>query len=183
MHGKSTNINNVYIIEPQVFGDNRGYFFESFHADKFREIVGGNPLFVQDNESKSAKNVLRGLHFQNPPFDQGKLVRVSQGQVLDVVVDIRVKSSTYGEVLTVILDDVNHNMLWVPPGMAHGFVSLQDDTIFNYKCTNFYNPNEEGCIKWNDPSLKIDWQCIAPTISEKDKKGVTFSEFKSPFIV
>ena len=165
----------LLIIRPRVFEDERGYFFESFRLDRMREF-GVKQDFVQDNESKSQKGVLRGLHFQNPPFEQGKLVRVVKGAVLDVAVDIRRDSQTYGEWLSQELTEENKTMLWIPPGFAHGFLTLKDDTIFQYKCTNYYNKESEGSIRWNDPDLKIDWGFENPVVSEKDNAAPFFSE-------
>lgn len=175
-----TNISDLYIVKPTVFEDNRGYFFESYNKEAFlRNGIDQN--FVQDNESKSAKGVLRGLHFQSPPFDQGKLVRVMHGAVLDVAVDIRKNSPTYGHWASVELNHDNKWMYWVPPGFAHGFVTLEDNTVFFYKCTNVYNKESEGSIRWNDPDLNIDWKIENPTLSEKDKVSPLFKEFISPF--
>lgn len=171
----------VLVIEPQVFEDNRGYFFESFSAQKF-EAIGLKERFVQDNESMSkTKGVLRGLHFQAPPFAQGKLIRVIKGSVLDVAVDIRTGSPTYGEHFTLELSEQNKTMLYIPPGFAHGFVTLGDYTIFNYKCTNYYNKASEGGIIWNDPHLGIDWKIKDPVLSAKDRENESFSRFNSPF--
>lgn len=181
MEIEKTNIEGLYIIKPKVFGDERGYFFESFNAKKFLEATGVVTNFVQDNQSKSTKNVLRGLHFQSPPYAQDKLVRVVQGSVLDVVVDIRPNSSSYGEHFKIVLDVIHHHMMFVPKGMAHGFLSLEDDTIFTYKCTDYYHPQSEGCIAWNDNTLNIAWNASDPIISEKDLLGQSFNEFKSPF--
>jgi len=176
-----TFIEDLLIIEPNVFGDERGYFFESFNKEKFNSLTGVTLDFVQDNQSKSQKNVLRGLHFQNPPFAQGKLVRVLNGSVLDVAVDIRKQSPTYGQHLSIELTAEDKKMLWIPPGFAHGFASLENDTIFTYKCTSYYNHPSEGCILWNDPTLKIDWKIENPIVSAKDKLGVSFDDFKSNF--
>lgn len=176
-----TPIKDLVIIEPNVFGDDRGYFFESFNEENFRQLVDDSVHFVQDNQSKSQKNVLRGLHFQNPPFAQGKLVRVVQGSVLDIALDIRKDSPTYGEHFSVVLSESNHKMLWIPPGFAHGFVSLEVDTVFSYKCTNYYNKESEGCILWNDPALNIDWTVSNPKLSEKDEVGENFTSFVSQF--
>ena len=178
---EKTNIEGVLVLEPKVFGDDRGYFFESFNAEKFKTLTGLNVDFVQDNQSKSGANVLRGLHFQNPPFAQDKLVRVVQGSVLDVVVDIRKDSKTYGQYFGIVLDTIKHNMLWIPKGMAHGFLSIEDNTIFSYKCTEYYHPEVEGCILWNDPELGISWDVENPLVSEKDNLGTSFNEFKSSF--
>jgi dTDP-4-dehydrorhamnose 3,5-epimerase len=175
-----TKIPNLLIIKPTVFEDNRGYFFESYSNDKFLK-AGIDVSFVQDNESKSQKGVLRGLHFQNPPYAQGKLVRVMRGSVLDVAVDIRKGSPTYGQWESIVLSGENKMMYWVPTGMAHGFLTLEDDTIFFYKCTNTYNKESEGSICWDDPDLNIDWKVKNPILSEKDKIAPLFRDFKSNF--
>ncbi len=167
-------------IYPQVFGDERGFFLESFNQLKYADFLNEH-TFVQDNLSKSKKGVLRGLHFQAPPFDQGKLVQVITGSVLDVAVDIRSASPSYGKSFQVVLNASDRNQLWIPPGFAHGFVSLEDDTIFSYKCTNSYSKEHEGCILWNDPTLAIDWNVNNPVISQKDLEGTLFSAFTSPF--
>lgn len=177
---EKTFIEGLLVIKPRVFEDARGYFFESFNEKALRE-AGLNAAFVQDNQSLSQKNVLRGLHFQAPPFAQGKLVRVIKGAVLDVVVDIRKKSPTYGKHFAIELNEQNKTMLWVPEGFAHGFATLQDDTIFYYKCSNYYHKESEGCVMWNDPALGIDWQVNDPLLSEKDKAGTPFKDFVSPF--
>ena len=160
-------IEGLILIKPDVFSDDRGYFFESYHLIKF-ETAGLHFDFVQDNESLSNKNVLRGLHFQNPPHGQGKLVRVMQGAVTDVVVDIRKDSPSFGKYFKTELNDKNHFMLWIPPGFAHGFVALKDHTVFCYQCTGFYNRQTENGILWNDEDLNIDWGIDRPIISEKD---------------
>lgn len=175
-----TKIEGLLIIKPQVFTDARGYFYESFNKDNFK-THGIDFGFVQDNESKSQKNVLRGLHFQNPPFAQGKLVRVIKGSVLDVAVDIRKNSATYGQWESVKLTEENKLMYWIPPGFAHGFITLEDDTIFSYKCTNGYNKDSEGSIQWDDTSLNIDWGIENPILSEKDMQGPAFDGFLSEF--
>ena len=175
-----TKLPDLYIIKPSVFEDTRGYFFESYNKEAFlRNGIDQN--FVQDNESKSAKGVLRGLHFQKPPFAQGKLVRVMHGAVLDVAVDLRKNSPTYGHWASVELNHDNKWMYWVPPGFAHGFVTLEEDTVFFYKCTNVYNKESEGSILWNDPDLNIDWKIDNPTLSEKDIVSPLFKDFVSPF--
>lgn len=176
-----TPIEGLLEIIPRVFEDNRGSFFESFNHSKFREAVGKEVVFVQDNQSISKINVLRGLHFQNPPFAQGKLVRVISGSVLDIAVDIRANSPTYGEHHSVVLSGQNNKMFWIPAGFAHGFLSLEDNTIFSYKCTNYYAPDSEGTIMWNDPDLNIDWGNESTLISEKDKIGMDFRNFVSRF--
>jgi len=174
-------LEGLLLIKPNVFKDERGYFFESYNKQKLREL-GLDAEFVQDNESKSAKGVVRGLHFQAPPFAQGKLVRVIKGAVKDVVVDIRKNSPTYGQSCAVVLSEENKYMFYVPPGFAHGFTTLEDDTIFSYKCTQLYNKASEGCILWSDPSLGIDWGTDKPIVSDKDKVGELFDAFETPFI-
>lgn len=175
-----TGIPDLLIVKPTVFEDHRGYFFESYNKEKFLQ-KGIDQNFVQDNESKSAKNVLRGLHFQKPPFAQGKLVRVMKGAVLDVAVDIRKMSPTYGKWASIVLTESNKWMYWIPPGFAHGFVTLEDDTVFFYKCTNMYNKASEGSIRWNDPDLNIDWGITEPLLSDKDREAPLFRDFISPF--
>ena len=175
-----TEIEGVLIIKPRVFEDKRGYFFESWSKAAF-EKQGLDINFAQDNQSFSSKGVLRGLHFQNPPFAQGKLVRVIQGSVLDVSVDIRKNSSTYGKHVSVILSGENKTMFWIPPGFAHGFSTLEDETIFSYKCSGIYNKQSEGSLMWNDSNLNIDWQIENPIISEKDQISNSFSNFNSQF--
>ena len=176
-----TPINSLVLIEPKVYKDSRGYFFESFNSKLFKEKTNIDLTFVQDNQSCSQKNVLRGLHFQNPPFDQGKLVSVTKGSVLDVAVDIRKNSSTYGQHFKAVLSDKNHQMMYLPPGMAHGFLTLEDNTVFTYKCTNYYNKKSEGSLLWNDTDLNIDWSVIDPILSEKDEQGENFCSFVSKF--
>ena len=165
-----TDIEGVVIIEPRVSGDHRGYFFESFSEREFSENVR-EVKFVQDNESKSGYGVLRGLHFQKPPHAQSKLVRVVKGAVLDVAVDIRRGSPTFGKHVAVELSEANHRQLFIPRGFAHGFVVLADEVIFQYKCDNFYAPEYEGAIAWDDPDLGIDWKVPADKLilSDKDK--------------
>lgn len=175
-----TEIEGPLIIEPQVFEDERGYFFESY-SKLVLEKFGVIAEFIQDNESKSKKGVLRGLHFQNPPFEQGKLIRVVKGAVMDVAVDIRKKSAFYGKYIAVELNEKNKKTLWIPPGFAHGFLTLRDDTVFYYKCTNIYNKNSERTILWNDSDLGIKWVVNNPVISEKDKHGLPFRDFVSNF--
>ena len=176
-----THIEGLLVITPTIFKDDRGYFFESFNKKIFQNHSSSLIDFVQDNQSKSEKNVLRGLHFQNPPYDQGKLVRVIEGSVLDIAVDIRTKSPTYGQHFKIILDTQKHQMLWIPGGFAHGFVSLEDNTIFSYKCTNYYNKDSEGCILYNDSKIGIDWEVQNPILSKKDEIGENFSTFVSQF--
>ena len=177
-----TKIPGVVIIEPRLFPDARGYFFESFSKREFEEKVGKID-FVQDNESKSSYGVLRGLHFQKPPYAQSKLVRVVKGAVLDVAVDIRKGSPTYGQHVAVELTEDNHRQFFIPRGFAHGFAVLTDEVIFQYKCDNFYAPASEGAIAWDDPDLGIDWRVPAEKVilSEKDKKHPRLKEIESPF--
>jgi dTDP-4-dehydrorhamnose 3,5-epimerase len=175
----NTKIDGVFLIKPQIIKDKRGYFFESFNQKKMNEKIKVN--FVQDNQSLSSKNILRGLHFQKPPFAQSKLVSVIQGSVLDVVVDIRNGSKTYGEYILEELNDTNHHQLFIPKGMAHGFLTLKDRTIFSYKCSDFYHKDSEDAIVWDDPDIGIKWPNISPILSEKDKNAKKFSSFVSPF--
>ena len=175
-----TKIEGLLILKPRVFEDRRGYFFESWSRESFKNN-GIDVDFVQDNQSFSSKGVLRGLHFQNPPFEQGKLVRVIQGSVLDVAVDIRKDSPTYGEHVSVHLTGKNKTMFWIPPGFAHGFSTLEDETIFSYKCSGVYNKQSEGSLMWNDSDLNIDWKIKESIISEKDKQSELFKNFKTQF--
>jgi dTDP-4-dehydrorhamnose 3,5-epimerase len=175
-----TPIEGLKIIKPKVFEDGRGYFYESWNKDVFSN-AGINTEFIQDNQSLSQKNVLRGLHFQNPPFAQAKLVRVIKGAVLDVALDLRKVSPTYGKSFTLELTEANKQMLFIPEGFAHGFLTLADDTIFSYKCSAPYNKASEGCIDWNDPDLSISWNVDHPQLSEKDKLGQAFKGFISLF--
>ena len=176
MQIKQTKITDVLIIEPKVFGDDRGFFYESFNKKSFEEATGVTADFVQDNHSKSSKGVLRGLHYQIKQ-PQGKLVRVVSGEVLDVAVDIRKSSDTFGQWESVILSAENKRQLWVPQGFAHGFVVLSESAEFLYKTTDYYAPEYERCIQWNDHELAINWQYSdEPLVSEKDAKGVSFKE-------
>lgn len=179
----STNIEGVFILEPKVFGDSRGYFFESFNAREFKEKTGLDINFVQDNESKSHYGVLRGLHFQKPPHSQSKLVRVVRGTVVDVAVDIRKGSPTYGKYVMVELTAENHRQFFMPKGFAHGFAVLSNEAVFQYKCDDFYAPESEGAIMWNDPSLHIPWPVPAGDIelSEKDKHHPFLKDLDNPF--
>ncbi|MCP6697320.1 dTDP-4-dehydrorhamnose 3,5-epimerase [Pseudomonas donghuensis] len=171
-----TRLPGVLIIEPKVFGDSRGFFFESFNARTFQEQTGITSQFVQDNHSGSQKGVLRGLHYQLENI-QGKLVRVTRGEVLDVAVDIRRSSPTFGQWVSTRLSADNHRQLWVPEGFAHGFVVLSDNAEFLYKTTDYYNPAAERCIRWDDPDLAIDWQLDeAPQLSAKDQAGKWLKE-------
>ena len=178
---KESFIKGLFILNPSFFEDDRGYFFESFNSKLFSEKTGLPITFVQDNESKSKKNVLRGLHFQNPPYEQGKLVRVIKGSVLDVAVDIRKESKTYGKHIKQVLSEQNKTMMYIPEGFAHGFVTLENDTIFSYKCTNYYKKESEECVLWNDNILDINWEIEKPILSEKDQLGKNFSSFVSKF--
>ena len=164
------DIEGLLTIEPQVFGDERGYFFESFNAERFFAETGVEVSFVQDNESRSKKWVLRGLHFQKEPYAQAKLVRVVQGRVLDVAVDIRPESPTFGKYVMTELSGDNHRQMFIPKGFAHGYVVLEDDTVFQYKCDEFYHPEAEGGIAWNDPQIAIQWPLPESELilSEKD---------------
>ena len=175
-----TEIEGLLIIKPRVFEDERGYFFESWSKAAF-ENAGLDINFIQDNQSFSSKGVVRGLHFQNPPFAQGKLVHVLKGSVLDVAVDIRKKSPTYGKHVSVLLSGENKTMFWIPPGFAHGFSTLEDNTIFSYKCSGVYNKESEGSLMWNDTNLNIDWKIKNPIISEKDQNSELFANFKTQF--
>ena len=166
----ATDIDGVLILEPKVFGDERGFFVESFNQKAFNEAVQAEINFVQDNHSRSARGVLRGLHFQREPHSQGKLVRVTQGRVFDVVVDIREDSPTKGGWLGLDLEAAEHKQVWIPPGLAHGFLVLSETADFLYKTTDYYVPSSEGCIRWNDPDLNIAWPLdgSAPALSAKD---------------
>lgn len=177
-----TKIDGLVIIEPKLFIDERGYFFESFNQRDFTSAVG-NVTFVQDNESKSSYGVLRGLHFQLPPYSQSKLVRVIEGKVLDVAVDLRKSSPTYGQYVSVELTADNHRQFFIPKGFAHGFVVLSQQAVFQYKCDEFYHPEAEGAIAWNDPTINIDWQIPAEDIilSAKDKIHPMLHDITSPF--
>lgn len=171
-----TAIPDVLVFQPKVFGDDRGFFFESFNENIFAETTGLRPRFVQDNHSKSAKNVLRGLHYQIKQ-PQGKLVRVTQGAVFDVAVDLRLQSPTFGKWVGEVLSDENKKMLWVPEGFAHGFLVLSESAEFLYKTTNFYAPEHERCIIWNDQTLNIVWPIAQkPSLSTKDSLGLSFAE-------
>lgn len=174
----ATSVDGVLIIEPKVFGDDRGFFLETFQAERYKKALNINFDFVQDNHSRSAKGVLRGLHFQKKR-PQGKLVRVVKGEVFDVAVDVRPGSSTFGCWAGVTLTEENKKQLWVPPGMAHGFVVLSESADFEYKCTDYYDPTDEYCLAWDDKSLAIDWPVEQPVLSEKDRLGKTLKELFS----
>lgn len=179
---KETSIPGLILVEPKVFRDDRGYFLESFNRKTFSE-AGINAEFVQDNQSLSNRGTLRGLHGQADPFAQGKLVRVIQGRALDIAIDIRKNSSTYGQHVSVELTGDNFKMLWIPPGFLHGFSTLEDNTIFAYKVTNLYDRASEIGVKWNDPDLNIDWGIgeNEAMLSDKDQILPLFKDFKSPF--
>ena len=166
-----TEIEGLLILEPKIFGDSRGYFYESYNKQRFEEVTGLNINFVQDNQSKSCYGVLRGLHFQKPPYAQSKLVRCVKGQILDISVDIRKSSPTFGKYIAVELNENNHRQLFIPQGFAHGFVVLSEEAIFQYKCDNFYHKESEGAIAWNDPEINIDWSIPFDDVilSDKDK--------------
>lgn len=167
-----TKIADVKIIQPRVFGDERGFFLETFEKKRYQEMLNIDYDFVQDNHSRSSHGVLRGLHFQTK-HAQGKLVRVVRGEVFDVAVDIRKDSPTYGQWEGIILSEENKTQFWIPPGLAHGFVVLSDIADFEYKCTDFYTPGFEGCLAWNDPDVNINWPIdFSPLLSEKDKQGL-----------
>lgn len=172
-----TTLPDVLIIEPKVFGDDRGFFFESFNQAAFAQATGLNPQFVQDNHSRSAKGVLRGLHYQIQQA-QGKLVRVVRGRVFDVAVDLRRSSAHFGRWVGVELTESNHRQLWVPPGFGHGFLTLSDSAEFLYKTTDYYAPQHERCIAWNDPAIAIDWplEGITVALSAKDQQGLSLTQ-------
>lgn len=172
-----TKLKDCFIIEPKVFGDDRGFFLETFQENRYLDLVGINLPFVQDNHSRSSKGVLRGLHFQKTK-PQGKLVRVVRGKVYDVAVDIRTSSPTYGQWEAVILSEENKTQFWVPPGFAHGFIVLSEIADFEYKCTEYYDSFDEGSLLWNDPDLNIPWPIDNPTLSEKDKNAPPLADLK-----
>lgn len=175
-----TRIPDVKLIKPRVFGDERGYFYESFNQKAFDEAVGYPVTFVQDNHSRSVKGTLRGLHYQLPPHPQGKLVRVTVGEVFDVAVDIRSDSPTFGQWVGETLSADNKHQLWVPPGFAHGFYVMSDIAEFQYKCTDFYAPECEASIRWNDADVNVEWPLIEPPIlSNKDGKAQPLAEAKT----
>ncbi|MFQ2011235.1 dTDP-4-dehydrorhamnose 3,5-epimerase [Aeromonas veronii] len=178
-----TAIPDVLIFEPKVFGDERGFFFESFNNKWFEEAVGYPVTFVQDNHSKSSKGVLRGLHYQLPPHAQGKLVRCVAGEVFDVAVDIRKSSPTFGQWVGVHLSGENKRQLWIPEGFAHGFVTLSDTAEFLYKTTNYYVPQSEGSIRWNDPQVGIEWPINDVLLSSKDQQGLSLSDYINKGVV
>ena len=176
-----TDIAGLLVIKPKVFGDERGYFFESFNEDNYQK-AGINFCFVQDNISKSKKDTVRGLHYQIGEKAQGKLCKVIYGKVLDVAVDIRFGSPTFGKYFSSELSEENHTQLWIPPGFAHGFSVLSDEAIFSYKCTKLYSKADERAILFNDPNLKIDWKVENPIVSEKDIAAPLFKEIQKEFV-
>jgi dTDP-4-dehydrorhamnose 3,5-epimerase len=171
-------LNGILLIKPKVFEDERGYFFESYNEKNYFDI-GIKEKFCQDNQSLSQKGVLRGLHFQEEPFAQGKLVRCISGSVLDVAVDIRKNSPTFGQHYKCLISDQNKLTMWIPKGFAHGFLTLEDNTIFSYKCTDYYNKSAERNINWNDPLIGIDWEIENPILSEKDLNGYSFEYYET----
>jgi dTDP-4-dehydrorhamnose 3,5-epimerase len=181
MQIEQTDFRDLLVIQPSVFVDDRGAFQESFNEARFRIDTGLNLTFVQDNESVSKRDVIRGLHFQIPPKGQAKLVRVSKGSVLDVAVDLRQTEPTYGQYYSHVLSGENATQLYIPEGFAHGFLVLEDDTIFCYKCTNYYSKELERSIRWNDAAIAINWGCHSPLLSPRDEQAMLFSEFETPF--
>lgn len=180
-HKSETKFSDLHIIQPDVFGDERGFFQELYNSETFAAIGLGHLSFVQDNLSYSRRGTLRGLHFQAPPYAQGKLVTVIKGQVLDVAVDIRAGSSTFGQTFAYALDDQKREMLYVPPGFAHGFQVLSEECLFLYKCTQPYHKASEGGILWNDPQLAVPWRDLEPIVSEKDHHHPRWEQFQTPF--
>ena len=176
---ETTFIKDLLLLTPQVYSDQRGYFMESYNKLKVGKMIKDD--FVQDNESLSKKNVLRGLHLQLPPYAQAKLIRVIKGSILDVAVDLRSESDTYGQHFKHVLSGENKKQLYVPKGFAHGFLTLEDDTLINYKCSNYYHSDSETSILWNDPDLKIDWGLDNPILAEKDRLAKKFITFDNPF--
>lgn len=176
---EKTYIQDLILLTPNVYEDERGYFMESFNQKNIDKLI--KDRFVQDNESLSKKGVLRGLHFQRPPFEQSKLIRVIKGSILDVAVDLRKNSKTYGKHFKHVLSDKNKKQLYIPKGFAHGFLSLEEETILNYKCSEFYNAASEDSILWNDTDLNIDWGIISPILAEKDRLANKFVTFENPF--
>ena len=170
-----SGIKGVFIIEPDVYEDDRGFFMETFHNERYRKLLGINLDFVQDNISRSSKNVLRGMHFQKN-YPQGKIVSVSRGEILDVVVDLRKDSPTYGTWESFRLSEKNKLQVWIPPGFAHGFLVMSDSADIDYKCTEYYHPEDELCLMWNDPEVAIDWTINDPILTEKDKKGLSLKD-------
>ena len=166
-----SGIKGVFIIEPDVYKDDRGFFMETFHIERYRKLLGMNLDFVQDNISRSSRNVLRGMHFQRN-YPQGKIVKASRGEILDVIVDLRKDSPTYGTWESFKLSEQNKLQVWIPPGLAHGFLVMSDSADFEYKCTEYYHPEDEHCLIWNDPEVAIDWPIKEPILSAKDRRGL-----------
>ena len=181
MQIETVAIPGLLILTPDIYTDERGWFMESFQAKRYQEILGSDIQFVQDNLSQSKKGVLRGLHYQAPPFAQGKLVSVMRGRVLDVAVDIRFGSPTFGAHVVVELSAENRKQLWIPVGFAHGFVSLEEGTLFSYKCTNVYSREHDRGVLWNDPSLGIEWGIDDPVVSTKDKQHPLLKDIPQEF--
>lgn len=181
MQIEKTDFKDLLVIQPNVFADDRGYFLETFNESKFRVDTGLNITFIQDNESMSSKGVLRGLHFQVPPKSQAKLIRVTRGAVLDVVVDLRQTQPTFGQHFKIVLSAENKTQLFIPEGFAHGFVALEENTIFCYKCSNYYSKDHDRSLLWNDKDLNIDWEIQSPIVSEKDANALPFGHFKEVF--
>jgi len=170
-----SGIKGVFIIEPDVYEDDRGFFMETFHIERYRKLLGMNLDFVQDNISRSSKNVLRGMHFQRN-YPQGKIVKASRGEILDVIVDLRKDSPTYGTWESFKLSEQNKLQVWIPPGLAHGFLVMSDSADFEYKCTEYYHPEDQNCLMWNDPEVAIDWPINDPILSEKDQRGLSLKD-------
>ena len=170
-----SGIKGVFIIEPDVYEDDRGFFMETFHNERYRKLLGTNLDFVQDNISRSSKNVLRGMHFQKN-YPQGKIVSASRGEILDVVVDLRKDSPTFGTWESFRLSEKNKLQVWIPPRFAHGFLVVSDSADIDYKCTEYYHPEDELCLMWNDPEVAIDWTINDPILTEKDKKGLSLKD-------
>ena len=175
------DIEGLRVFNPDAFHDQRGYFMELYNELRLNNAINEEVSFVQDNISNSHKHVVRGLHFQAPPFAQGKLVKVLKGKIMDVVVDIRKESMTYGKHIKIELSEQNRTQLWIPEGFAHGFIALEDNTLLSYKCTNYYSKEHEMALLWNDPDLNIDWDIENPIVSEKDLQAPSLKTFKSPF--
>jgi len=176
---ETTSLKDLLLLTPQVYNDDRGYFMESYNKMRIGKMIKND--FVQDNESLSRKNVLRGLHLQLPPHAQAKLIRVIKGSILDVAVDLRKDSDTFGQHFKHVLSGENKKQLYIPEGFAHGFLTLEDDTLINYKCSNYYHAESESSILWNDPELKIDWGIQNPILAEKDRLAEKFITFENPF--
>ena len=175
------SIEGLKLFSPKVFKDERGYFTEFYNKQDFDTAIGKDIHFVQDNISCSHKNVIRGLHFQRPPSGQGKLIQVLRGRVIDVIVDLRKNSRTYGEHCKIELSDKNHIKLWIPSGFAHGFLSLENNTLLSYKCSEYYSVEHEMSLRWNDELINVNWGIKDPIVSDKDMEAPSFKHFDSPF--